>query len=179
MNDVGIMSSKQILSKRLFGFTFDFACIMLSWIAINLSFRSFMFSLHDHLKTYSIFQFESNFLIFSVATIFPLCFIGYFTVNYYMTNGSSIGKILMGIRFETNNNLTLEFCFRRATLQFFSYILFSIPNLVSFFTDDNKSFIDLILKTKHFEIDPLENEGGVLIFPKEEWDQEYSQDQAA
>ena len=168
------MSSQQILVKRLFGFIFDFSFILCSWVAVNISFSQFFLSLANHLKAFPVFEFEQNFTIFSVLAVFPVCFVGYFTASYYVSNGSSLGKILMGIKFEAKNELTLKNCFLRSCLQLASYACFSIPNLLSFFSNDNRSLIDMMMRTSHLAITPIadlqsQEIDNVLYFPNYEW----------
>jgi uncharacterized RDD family membrane protein YckC len=136
-----------MLKKRVQAFTADMFIIVLSNYALIAAFTQFVKTVFFH------FPFKAQlFLIHKLNTINSVTLLSlmfsYFSVFYFVTNGKTFGKMLLGIKVQSENNeMTLVEAMKRS----FSYIfcamtgsfLFALPYL----RKDHRSLADIFSKT--------------------------------
>ena len=136
-----------MLKKRVQAFTADMFIIVLTNYALITAFSEFVKTVFFH------FPFRAQlFLIQKLNTINSVTLLSlmfsYFSIFYFVTNGKTFGKMLLGLKVQsTNEEMTLTEAMKRS----FSYIvcamtgsfLFSLP----YFRKDHRSLADIISKT--------------------------------
>ncbi|MCB9093785.1 MAG: RDD family protein [Halobacteriovoraceae bacterium] len=128
----------------------DISMIFGCYIGIIASFVSFLSQFDKHFLITPKLQYQNQFTAF-IFLIFPICFVCYFTLNYYMSDGLTLGKLLMKIRMHSKKekSLSLSLCFLRASFQLMSYFTCSLPHFLSFVREDRLSLTDLFCQTYH------------------------------
>lgn len=136
-----------MLKKRVQAFTADMFIIVLSNYALMTAFTQFVKTVFFH------FPFKAQlFLIHKLNTIHSVTLLSlmfsYFSVFYFVTNGKTFGKMLLGLKVQSENEeMTLTESMKRSITYIFCSMtgsfLFSLP----YFRKDHRSLADIISNT--------------------------------
>lgn len=146
-----------VLRKRTFAFTIDLGIIITTNYFLMAAFTDFLKIVFFHFPIKTQLLLIHKFKLFNSVSVLSLMF-AYFTVFYFVTNGKTMGKMLMGLTVKSENKeMSLKECMLRSITYIFCAWFASIPFIISFIRKDQKSLADLFSGTNVFmeEMNPI------------------------
>jgi uncharacterized RDD family membrane protein YckC len=136
-----------MLKKRVQAFTIDMFVIILTNYALITSFTQFLKTIFFHLPTRSQLFLISKFNMMNSISLLSIMF-AYFSLFYFVTNGKTFGKMLVGLRVVSpKGEITLVEAMKRSISHIFCAMTGSILFALPFMRKDDKSLADLFSKT--------------------------------
>lgn len=133
----------KMLKKRTLAFTIDLGIVITTNYFLMAAFTDFLKIVFFHFPIRTQLLLIHKFKLFNSVSLLSLMF-AYFTVFYFVTNGKTMGKMIMGLKVKSNNSeLTIGQCMTRAISYIFCAWFASIPFIISFIRKDQKSLADL------------------------------------
>ena len=143
-----IFEIKSIMRKRTYGFLIDLFLILMIQKSITFTFNNFFNTFFYHLPNEIQAQLikgidSSNLLILLIV------FWGYFILSYYLGNGQTPGKMIVGLKIQSDTNeLSLSQCTMRTLGYFICYVTCCILFIIPFLTKNQNGIPDWISNTK-------------------------------
>ena len=143
-----------MLSRRFYAYLIDIFLVTLGTNLLLMTYLNFMDG-HFHFLAPSLGKNLPKIGLFCQY----LTFVGYFSLSLYISEGKTIGKLLMGLRVvgsKKESPLHLHQCFIRALGALFSTIFIMLPYFLAFLRKDERGFHDLLGNTRTIAEEPPE-----------------------
>jgi len=145
-----------LTKKRLFSFYIDMLVIFGLVVTIHLSLKFFS---NDYLLPYlsqqGSYLFNHNYEKL-IGRFYQIAIFNYFLLSIYLSNGSTIGTIVMKLKITDNNDksdITFNQAFIRASVYSFSIMTLYLPFLFNLISKKKHGFADLFSGSNVCELD--------------------------
>jgi uncharacterized RDD family membrane protein YckC len=136
-----------MLKKRVQAFTADMFVIVLTNYALMTSFTQFIKTIFFHFPFKAQLFLVHKFNMINSVSLLSIMF-SYFSIFYFVTNGKTFGKMLLGLKVQTDNEeMTLVEAMKRSAAYTFCSVTGSFLFALPYLRKDKKSLADLISKT--------------------------------
>lgn len=137
-------TENSILKKRVYAFTIDLSIIVVANYFFMASFTNFIQTVFFHFPIRVQILLINKMAMLSSISLMSLTF-AYFSLFYFLTNGRTMGKSLMGLQVKNidGNEISLKQALSRAASYFVCAITGSFLFALSFIRKDEKSLADI------------------------------------
>ncbi len=143
-----MVQDMSVLKKRVYAFTADLSIIVVSNYFLMAAFTNFVQTVFFHFPMKMQMFLIHKMGVMSSISLMSLTF-AYFSLFYYVTNGRTMGKTLMGLKVQTANGeeLSLWQSMTRALAYFTCAMFGSFLFALSYIRKDQKSLADVFSGT--------------------------------
>lgn len=155
-----MIQDMSVLKKRVYAFTADLSIIVVSNYFLMAAFTHFVQTVFFHFPMRMQLFLINKMGVMSSISLMSLTF-AYFSLFYYVTNGRTMGKTLMGLKVENadKSELTLWQSMSRALAYFTCAMFGSFLFALSYIRKDQKSLADVFSGT-HVSLDTPDKDAG-------------------
>lgn len=149
-----------VLRKRVYALTLDLGIVVLANYFLMAAATRFIQAVFFHFPIRFQLLLLDKMAVMQSISLISLTF-AYFSISYYVTNGHTMGKSLLGLRVKSNdgNEITLVQSMLRALAYFTCAMTGSFLFALSYIRKDEKSLADIFSQTGVYAEELFENVG--------------------
>jgi uncharacterized RDD family membrane protein YckC len=142
-----MFQTSDILKKRIYALTADFAIVIITNYFLIASFTNFIKTVFFHL-TFRTQMLLIHKFVFMTSISLTILMFAYFSIFCFVTNGRTMGKTLFGLRVVSpRGEITLKESMQRSFAYFVCAMFGSFLFALSFIRKDDKSLADILSGT--------------------------------